>query len=304
MLQQGLRRLDEQLVQLLSQLRGGEEERRSSLWLQETISPGKVLELLSAPAPKSKLMPPLRLLGAGSFGTVFEAAGNKGVALKYLFENPLREYEMQCLMASKGLAFAAVEVLNSRATLRSPPRVWFSTQGSHFLTAPTLKLLLRAIKDLACILVLERIDGTLADFFCENHSIMTAAIGDALHKLLLAAQKAGVVHNDVKLDNVGFRKQQQQIVFRFVDCGMSFCRECIVGSAQKKDTVLMAGSLRDGFLLLSSLAQLAAELCPHAAPAAWRLAELRGLTGCSSLTELQETAQIRAKEQWQLTQDY
>jgi hypothetical protein len=287
-------------------------------WLREE-SPQCIASALCSASPSllRGSHVPLQFLGAGSYGTVFGSAGG-AVALKFTVPcpftwfSPRHEFETQAHLAAAGCAFGVSELLNQeRAEGVAHEALWKGRRGAEFLKRPTIRRFAEAVRDCACVLVMERTDGTLVDYFLRpwrgaaTPEQRGAAVGEALSKLLGAMRDCGAVHNDAKVDNVGFQGSDAEIpVFRFMDCGLSFHRETLQHVEEgAREKALKEGSVRDGCMLIASLISLAQVLQGDkqrrsCAAAAWQLARDPWFQceGPTTLVKLGEVAQKRAKE--------
>lgn len=301
------------------------DQQKRGAWLVDETPEGIASALCSAsPVLLRDSHAPLQFLGAGSYGAVFGAAGG-GVALKFAVPcpftwfSPKHEFETQAHLAASGAAFGVSDLLNRRrAECLAHEASWRKgTRGAEFLTKPTLRRLSEAVRDCVCVLVMERADGVLADYFArppqgkaavlspEEHG---AAVGDALVQLLRVVRESGAVHNDSKVDNVGYLRGRWSVnglpVFRFMDCGLSFRRQtlaCVNDACAEK--ALVAGGRRDGCMLIASLLSLAQELRGQSQKraceaAAWRLASdpCFGCLGLTTAVDLDQAARACAKE--------
>jgi hypothetical protein len=288
-------------------------------WLREE-SPHCVASALCSASPSllRGACVPLQFLGAGSYGTVFGDAGG-GIALKFAVAcpftwfSPKHEFETQAHLAAAGCAFGVSELLNRERAegVVAHEALWKGRRGAEYLERPTVRHFAEAVRDCACVLIMERADGTLVDYFSQpwrgssQPEEQGAAIGEALSKLLAAVRECGVVHNDAKVDNVGFRyRGQDSPVFRFMDCGLSFRRETLQELGEgAREKALKEGSVRDGCMLIASLVSLAQALQGDkqrrsCAAAAWQLATDPWLQckGPTTLVKLGKVARHRAKE--------
>jgi len=291
-------------------------------WLSREGADGVAAALCSASPGLRGACVPLQFLGAGSYGTVFGGAGGL-VALKFTVPcpftwfSPRHEFETQAHLAAAGAAFGVSELLNrSRGEGVAHQDSWKGRRGAEFLTTPTLERLAEAIRDCACVLVMERSDGTLTDYFArlgrtgetgetpEKHG---AAVGAALGRLLATVRESGAVHNDAKVDNVGYLRRQgagSLPIFRFMDCGLSFRRDTLASVPRGAERALAEGGRRDGCVLIASLVTLAQALQGDrqrraCAAAAWQLSQdpwFQCQPNAPNLTALGEAARERARE--------
>jgi hypothetical protein len=336
----GAERLDASLVRIVAELRAdvdgavfgpgwprgswpmprAEQPPETSLraaWLREE-SPHCVASALCSASPSllHASCLPLHFLGAGSYGTVFGGAGGSvalkfAVACPFTWFSPKHEFDTQAHLAATGCAFGVSELLNrDRAERVAHEARWKGQRGTEYLERPTVHHFAEAVRDCACVLVMERADGTLAEYFSRpwrsQPEEQGAAVGEALSKLLAAVRECGVVHNDAKIDNIGFRYQgpDSDTIFRFMDCGMSFRRETLQHMGERaREKALREGSVRDGCMLIASLISLAQALRGDrqrraCEAAAWQLATDPWFqcNGATTLVTLGEVARQRAKE--------